>query len=130
MVRFKSDRGLCNTLGLRHIDFATMPRRRAVRRQESDDDEEMEGPVADTNNNNAAPEPQDDQINPGVELDAFEREKYEPAIISAASHTTMKAITDSWEIPKPAFEQMTSMITDSATMLTEAGELADPIVCM
>jgi hypothetical protein len=128
MVRFTSDRGPVNTLGLRHIVFAVMPRKRVVRRQESDDDEAMEGPVADTNN--PAPESQDEQINPGIELDAFEREKYEPAIISAASHTTMKAITDSWEIPTPAFEQMSSMITDSATMLTEAGELADPVVCV
>lgn len=93
-------------------------------------DEEMEAAPDANESVPATALPQENQEGGANDLDAFEPDKYERAILSAASHTKMRAITEGWDIPKPAFELLFSMLSDSASMLTEAGEVDDPMVRM
>lgn len=99
-----------------------MPRRQAPRREGSD--EEMEAPGVEP--------PQDESENESeeVETEKFDPKTFEHAVIPAAAHTKIKAITDSWDIPKDPLQYLIKIITESATGLAQAGQAKDPKVTL
>jgi len=52
--------------------------------------------------------------------------KHQP--IPAAHHPKMKAVSDSWDIPKGPLDLLAQLVRESAVLLTDAGEAADPTV--
>jgi hypothetical protein len=52
--------------------------------------------------------------------------KHQP--IPAAHHPKMKAVSDSWDIPKVPLDLLAQLVRESAVLLTDVGEAADPTV--
>jgi hypothetical protein len=52
--------------------------------------------------------------------------KHQP--IPAAHHPKMKAVSDSWDIPKGPLDLLAQLVRESAVLLTDVGEAADPTV--
>jgi hypothetical protein len=52
--------------------------------------------------------------------------KHQP--IPATHHTKMKAVSDSWDIPKGPLDLLAQLVRESAVLLADVGEEADPTV--
>jgi hypothetical protein len=102
-----------------------MPREKSKKRKVESDEEMADGtqpppeesPSRTAAARNNAPEPDDNPVDDN--LPPFDPRTFQHAAIPAAQHGKLKAITESWDVPNKALDQLAQLVRETAVVFTE-----------